>query len=257
MEHLFWEFDAIAAKMDVFKLGTIGDCYIAVTGIPNPIDDHAIVLSRFAFECREKVRQVKEQLESEGLETSKLDMRFGIHSGAITAGILRGTKSRFELFGDTINTASRMESTGQAGRIQVSEETAELLRLDHKERWLTKREDLVFAKGKGDLQTYWVEPSKEGNRVSFPELAEDRLTEATIKRLSSSSKISDSGSDRYYQVEYGSSEKPQEEKSEEIDPSEENVGIGIKSEEVVSNGKTGNGEESIGNSKKMSADEHV
>ena len=164
LEHLFWEFDEIAAKLNVFKLGTIGDCYIAVTGIPNPVEDHAIVLTQFAFECREKVREVKARLDAEGLDTFKLDMRFGIHSGAITAGILRGAKSRFELFGDTINTASRMESTGHAGRIQVSEETAELIRVDRKECWLVKRDELVFAKGKGKLQTYWVEPQMDENK---------------------------------------------------------------------------------------------
>ncbi len=94
-------------------------------------------------------------------------MRFGIHSGATTAGILRGMKSRFELFGDTINTASRMESTGVGGKIQVSEETAELIRLHSKSQWLTKRDTKIVAKGKGELQTYWVEPERAAYRVSF------------------------------------------------------------------------------------------
>merc|ERR1712127_456189 len=128
LEQIFWEFDDIAARHGVFKLGTIGDCYIAVTGIPEPIDDHAIVLIQFCFDCRDKVREVCTRLDTEGLCTANLDMRFGIHSGATTAGILRGTKSRFELFGDTINTASRMESTGLGGKIQVSAETAALIR---------------------------------------------------------------------------------------------------------------------------------
>ena len=165
LERLFWEFDDIAERQNVFKLGTIGDCYIAVTGIPDPIDDHATLLTQFAFECRTKVREVCSDLEAEGLDTAKLDMRFGIHSGAITAGILRGTKSRFELFGDTINTASRMESTGESGKIQLSEETAELLRIDNKSSWLIKREDKVTAKGKGTLQTWWAEPVEK--RISF------------------------------------------------------------------------------------------
>ena len=94
-------------------------------------------------------------------------MRFGIHSGDTTAGILRGTKSRFELFGDTINTASRMESTGVGGKIQVSEETAHLLRQDDRSRWLRIRDMKITAKGKGQLQTYWVEPERTSCRVSF------------------------------------------------------------------------------------------
>ena len=181
LERLFWEFDDIAQRLNVFKLGTIGDCYIAVTGIPDPIDDHATLLTQFAFECRTKVREVCSDLEAEGLDTAKLDMRFGIHSGAITAGILRGTKSRFELFGDTINTASRMESTGQAGKIQLSEETAELLRFDNKGTWLTKREDKVAAKGKGMLQTWWAEPVEK--RISFHDSGVmDGLTEEKMKQ---------------------------------------------------------------------------
>ncbi|KAL3826798.1 hypothetical protein ACHAXA_000624 [Cyclostephanos tholiformis] len=164
LEQIFWEFDEIAANLNVFKLGTIGDCYIAVTGIPQPVQDHAILLTQFAFDARDKVREVCARLESEGLDTAKLDMRFGIHSGDITAGILRGAKSRFELFGDTINTASRMESTSLSGKIQVSEETAMLIRRGSKSQWLTKRDTLVTAKGKGELQTYWAEPQRS---VSF------------------------------------------------------------------------------------------
>ncbi len=164
LEQIFWEFDEIAANLNVFKLGTIGDCYIAVTGIPTPVKDHAVLLTQFAFDARDKVREVCARLEGEGMDTAKLDMRFGIHSGDTTAGILRGAKSRFELFGDTINTASRMESTGLPGKIQVSEETAMLLQGDSKSQWLTKRDSLVAAKGKGELQTYWAEPNR---RVSF------------------------------------------------------------------------------------------
>lgn len=160
LELLFWEFDDVAARLKIFKLGTIGDCYIAVTGIPEPVKDHAVLLTQFAFEVRDKCREVCARLESEGLDTARLDMRFGIHSGDTTAGILRGTKSRFELFGDTINTASRMESTGLPGKIQVSEETAMLIQRDSKSQWLTKRDTTITAKGKGEMQTYWAEPHR-------------------------------------------------------------------------------------------------
>lgn len=183
---------------NVFKLGTIGDCYIAVTGIPDPIDDHASVLTQFSFDARDKVREVCEELEKEGLDTRKLDMRFGIHSGAITAGILRGTKSRFELFGDTINTASRMESTGVGGKIQVSAETAELIRYDRKERWLVKRDGMMSAKGKGDLQTYWAEPNSAGSRVSFSDEAHDHFHRSNFNTQES---------ERYFQHEYDDHQK--------------------------------------------------
>jgi hypothetical protein len=141
------------------------------------------------------VKEVCSELEAEGLDTAKLDMRFGIHSGAITAGILRGTKSRFELFGDTINTASRMESTGQAGKIQISDETAELLRIDNKGSWVTKREDKIVAKGKGSLQTWWAEPMDK--RISFSDSGvSNTLTAENIKNLVTSD------SERYYNTEY-------------------------------------------------------
>ena len=91
-----------------------------------------------------------------GPDTGELSMRFGMHSGSVTAGVLKGDRARFQLFGDTVNTAARMESTGIRGRIQVSETTAELLRSGGKEAWLTRPEDQVLAKGKGAMNTYWL-----------------------------------------------------------------------------------------------------
>ena len=93
-----------------------------------------------------------------GPGTSSLQIRIGLHSGAVTAGVLRGDRARFQLFGDTVNTASRMESTGSPNRIQVSQKTAEKLMEAGKGEWLAKRLDPVQAKGKGTMETYWVEP---------------------------------------------------------------------------------------------------
>ena len=83
-------------------------------------------------------------------------MRIGLHSGPVTAGVLRGEKSRFQLFGDTVNTAARVESTGMRNRIHISEETANLLETASKGHWIKPREDLVHAKGKGELKTFWL-----------------------------------------------------------------------------------------------------
>ncbi len=91
----------------------------------------------------------------------------GIHSGPVTAGVLRGEKSRFQLFGDTMNSASRIQSSSFKGKVQLSTETANLLIEAGKAHWIEPREDLVEAKGKGTMQTYWLRiGSKEGERDS-------------------------------------------------------------------------------------------
>lgn len=148
---------------------------------------------KFARDCMLAMNKVTADLsDSLGQDTKDLGFRVGLHSGPTTAGVLRGHKGRFQLFGDTgihcsrsvsffscdfpkssssisyslfflvnaVNTASRMESNGVPGRIHVSESTADCLRAANKKQWLTPREDKITAKGKGEMQTYWVNPAK-------------------------------------------------------------------------------------------------
>ena len=128
-----------------------------MTGIPEAQPDHAILMVKFARDCLVKTQQVVRELVTLlGEDTADLQMRIGLHSGPTTAGVLRGQKARFQLFGDTVNTASRMESNGIKGKIHVSEQTAAALRRGGKGHWLTPRVDKIEAKGKGLLQTYFV-----------------------------------------------------------------------------------------------------
>ena len=174
LEKIFGSFDDIALKLGVFKLGTVGDCYIAATGIPESQEDHAVLLATYTERCRQKLKEIiTSSAQDYGEDINTIGMRFGIHSGTVTAGVLRGHKSRFELFGDTINTASRMESTGVRDKIQVSEETARLIREGRGEDCvLTLRENPVCAKGKGLMTTYFLSVNlreeKQGNSSLFP-----------------------------------------------------------------------------------------
>lgn len=157
---------------------------VAVTGLPEPQEDHAIIMAKFARDCLNKMHEVTSALEVRlGPDTTELSMRFGLNSGQVTGGVLRGDRARFQLFGDTVNTAARyaklgldlcnsfsthtayvsrwylcrMESTGERGRIQVSQSTADLILLAGRERWVRPRRESVTAKGKGTMQTYWLE----------------------------------------------------------------------------------------------------
>ena len=174
LQTIYQRFDLIAKRRRVFKVETIGDSYIAVTGLPEPQIKHASIMARFAWDCLIQIGEITKELESTlGPDTAALSMRFGLHSGAVTAGVLKGDRARFQLFGDTVNTAARMESTGMTGRIQVSSATAEALKNDKKGSWLTARSDSVIAKGKGVMSTFWLALKKTGQSLSSDEDAFD------------------------------------------------------------------------------------
>ena len=102
LESIYHEFDKIARRRNVFKVETVGDCYVAVCGLPEPNPRHAIHIARFASECRQSMNELVKELEvTLGPDTADLRIRVGIHSGPVTAGVLRGDKARFQLFGDT------------------------------------------------------------------------------------------------------------------------------------------------------------
>ena len=134
------------------------------------------------------VRQLEITL---GPDTADLGLRFGLHSGPVTAGVLRGERARFQLFGDTMNTTARIETTGAKNKIHLSQETAELIRQAGKGHWVRAREDKVHAKGKGELSTFWLEikegkasatSSDSGNDITVDSNFESARTEFVAAR---------------------------------------------------------------------------
>jgi hypothetical protein len=101
LETLYAEFDTLASQRGVFKVETVGDCYVAVCGLPSPNKKHSVVMARFAYDCYIKTTIVLRHLEVElGPDTAILGIRIGLNSGPVTAGVLRGERARFQLFGD-------------------------------------------------------------------------------------------------------------------------------------------------------------
>ena len=179
--------------MKVFKVETVGDCYVAVCGLPEQRDDHPIVMAHFSTACLSAFKILVQDLELElGPGTADLKLRCGLHSGPVTAGVLRGERGRFQLFGDTVNTAARMESTGKPNQIHLSQEFVDLLLDAGKSHWVTMREDKVVAKGKGVMNTFWL-------NATCPDLVDQRFVNAIAASEGMSS--SSSGQNEYVHPE--------------------------------------------------------
>jgi len=167
LQTVYHAFDRIAKRRGVFKVETIGDCYVAVTGLPDPQPDHAVRMVKFANECRTKMTDLVVKLKiGLGDDTTQLAMRFGLHSGPVTAGVLRGERSRFQLFGNTVNIAARMENTGLSNKIHATQEVSDLVAAAGNVHWVEQR--VVDVADRGGFQTYFIEPNN-GDGVSKQE----------------------------------------------------------------------------------------
>ncbi len=146
LNETFSEFDRLVDEHGVEKIKTIGDCYMAASGVPEPRTDHAEVIARLALDMR---RVVSER----SFHGQQVRFRIGINSGPLVAGVIGTRKFIYDLWGDTVNTASRMESHGIAGTIQLTEATRRLL----PSRFVVSERGMVQIKGKGELATYFLE----------------------------------------------------------------------------------------------------
>ena len=153
IDHCFKGIDAIVEKHRVEKIKTIGDAYMAAAGLPDPNGSTAADIVLAALEMRDLIAQRR----AERLHENKpaFEMRIGLHSGPVIAGIVGLKKFAYDIWGDTVNTAARMESSGEPGRVNISATTHALVK---DVPWLRfEPRGLVHAKGKGDLEMYFVE----------------------------------------------------------------------------------------------------
>lgn len=148
LHYCFKAFDEIIVKHRIEKIKTIGDAYLAVAGLPNADTNHATNAINAAIEITSFVRERKAE---KGDKT--FDIRVGIHSGSVVAGIVGVKKFAYDIWGDTVNTAARMEQNSEPGRINISEKTHELVKDDYA---FTYRGEIP-AKNKGMLKMYFVE----------------------------------------------------------------------------------------------------
>ncbi|KAA3681513.1 uncharacterized protein DEA37_0010741 [Paragonimus westermani] len=143
LNELYTRFDSVLSFYDVYKVETIGDAYMVVSGLPERNENHAGEIASMSLHLLQEIKQ-----------NFSLALRIGIHSGPCAAGVVGTRMPRYCLFGDTVNTTHRMESNGAPCRIHCSEQCK--TELDHLGTYMLEERGLIAVKGKGIVRTYWL-----------------------------------------------------------------------------------------------------
>ncbi len=151
LNQIFSTFDRLSEQYQVEKIKTIGDAYMVVGGLPDPNPNHAEVIADMALAMQAAIKTFISQ------DGRRFRIRIGINTGPIVAGVIGTKKFIYDLWGDAVNVASRMESHGEPGQIQVSAATYEHLRL----RYVLEERGIIPIKGRGTMKTYWLKDKKQ------------------------------------------------------------------------------------------------
>lgn len=146
LNEVFTLFDDLVDRYGLEKIRTVGDSYMVAAGVPVASPDHAQAIAHFALDMIERLKGVPAR------HGRQLQFRVGINSGPVVAGVIGQTKFHYDLWGDTVNTASRMESHGEAGRVQVTEATYRLLKDDFE----LESRGRIWVKGKDEMDTWFL-----------------------------------------------------------------------------------------------------
>ena len=146
LDELFSHFDTFVERHGLEKIKTIGDCYMAASGVPDPTSDHARRAALLALDMRNAVA------DSAIAGRRGLELRIGINSGPVVAGVIGTKRFLYDLWGDAVNTASRMEEHGTPGEIQITRATYELLT----DEFVCRRRGTIEVKGKGEMETWYL-----------------------------------------------------------------------------------------------------
>ncbi|NES19131.1 MAG: response regulator [Symploca sp. SIO3E6] len=152
LNQIFSTFDELTQKHSLEKIKTIGDAYMVVGGLPRLRLDHAEAIADMALDLQQVITKFGVN------QKQPFQMRIGINTGSVVAGVIGKKKFSYDLWGDAVNVASRMESSGVPGYIQVTAATYECL----KGKYLLEKRGAIMVKGKGEMTTYWLKGTKKG-----------------------------------------------------------------------------------------------